>query len=131
VPHQITWNATVQIAGGPKASHSSTLEVEAYDVIAVEVADGADGVEVQVQPGGAGQVRFLMVSADPYSEDLSYSANAAEADPAQRNTLDALHLLVGAGAVSLLGDAPESLFFYNGSGAASAVRITVGRNVTA
>jgi hypothetical protein len=45
--------------------------------------------------------------------------------------LDAQQLLMGDGAVGLLGDPPESLSFTNGLGEAASIEILVGRKVTA
>ena len=127
MPAAITWTVNVQITGGPKLSASQTLTVDAYDKIEVLSPDGAADQEVEVQPGGAGQVRFLSIKSSPYGAGLTYKVNDAGADAI---TLDTLHLLIGGGAVGLLGDPPATLLFSNALGSSATVEILVGRNAT-
>jgi hypothetical protein len=127
---KINWTLNVQVVGGPKISATETLPVEGYDKLVVDIADGANGEDIQIQPGGSGQVQLLLISSDQYGDTLSYSVNAAEADPTKRIKLDSLQILVGEGAVGLLGAAPNTLYFYNTMGTAASVQILVGRIVT-
>lgn len=132
MPEKINWTVTVQVVGGPKLSESRTLEVEAYDLLEVEVPDGDDDtpgrVLVNVQPGGAGQVQFLMISSDLYHHRLTYTVDA---DPTEVH-LDDLHLLIGGGAVTLLGDTQNQFAFFNraNQGRPAFVKILVGRKAT-
>lgn len=127
MPKTITWKAQATITGGPSTSSSQSIPIEAYDEIEVELADGDADEEVEVQPGGAGQVRFLQITATTYGADLSYKVNAA-GNPA--HMLDRPLMLAGDGAVGLLGAAPASLFFTNSLGASATVHVLVGRNAT-
>lgn len=117
----------VEVAGAGTSSATHTVEAEAYDKIEVTVPAGSTGspkqVTVQVQPGAAGQVQLLLITADSYSDDLSYAA-----DGGSSVTLDAPQLLVGAGAVGLLG-AVQSIEFSN-EGDEVGVQILVGRDAT-
>lgn len=124
---RINWTLKVQVAEGPRMSVSKSVAVQAYDKINVVIEDGASGQEVQVQPGGEGQVQFLLIGSDYYGADLSYSVNAPEAASEDRTKLDALQLFVGDGAVGLLDSSPETLYFYNGLGEAASITILVGR----
>lgn len=125
---KINWTLNVQVAGGPKISASETTFVDAYDKIEITVAaDGTTGQEVQVQPGDAGQVQFLLIRSDAYGETLSYSVNATDSN---RIKLDALQLLIGDGAVGLLGNSPNKLYFYNNLGKDVSIHILVGRKAT-
>ncbi|MHC4086023.1 MAG: hypothetical protein ACYSWZ_00795 [Planctomycetota bacterium] len=127
---KINWAIDVQIVGGPKVSLSQTVSVEAYDNIEVTVADGAEGEDILILPGGTGQVQFLLIRSNRYGADLSYSVNAAEADSTKRIRLDSPQLLMGEGAVNILGTPPHTLFFYNNLGQDAAIQILVGRQAT-
>lgn len=124
----ITSRSEINVAGGPSMTISQTLSAEAYDLIDVTIADAAADIVVEVQPGSAtGQVQFLAVSASQFNPPLTYKVNAG-ANPS--HTLDRALLLIGAGAVGLLGFAPESLLFTNTTGSDITVQILVGRDAT-
>lgn len=128
----INVTCTVQVSDGPKLSVARTLSVETYDVIDVTIAGDNTSHQIELQPSTtAGSVRCLVLTAGSYSSDLSYSVNADETDPADRTALDQVQLLLGAGAISLLGAEPNSLFFYNDTGQDIDVHLLVGRNVSA
>lgn len=120
----------VEVAGAATSSATHTLEAEAYDRIAVVVPAG-DERTVQVQPGGAGQVSLLLVTAAEYPDDgagtnlLTYTV-----DGGGSIDLDAPLLLVGAAAVGLLGDVNEMVITNNHT-ADIEVSILVGRDATA
>ena len=124
----ITSVSEVSVAGGPSISISQTLPVDAYDLIDVAIADGAADLVVEVQPGSAaGQVQLLLVSASQFNPSLTYRVNDM-GNPT--HALDRALLLTGAGAVGLLGFAPESLLFTNTTGSDITVQILVGRDAT-
>lgn len=131
--HSIQWNISIRISEGPQLSMPRAIEVEAYDSISITIrgtgdAAGADiDREVELQPGGAGQVTFLAITADRYDTGLTYKVNA-DTNPAI--ALDQPCFLVGQGAVSLLDTAPARLFFSSGILQNAAVRILVGRDAT-
>lgn len=138
MPQKIAMTLNVQVTDGPKLSETRTVEVQAFDTIEVNVpaAAGANAghVEVQVQPGAAAQVQFLVIrllKSDHYTNgQLSYKVNAAENDVAKRTRLDSIQVLSGTGAVGLLGAAPNTLHLYNLLAEESAVQILVGRDAT-
>jgi hypothetical protein len=132
---KINCTVNVQVTDGPKFSLTNSTEVEAYDKIDVTVPKNTPDTKVQIQPGGAGQSMFLLITADKYADTLTYSVNVAVgaggagAPPAY--TLDGPHLLMGKGGVALLDDAPTDLFFSNGDATNDAkVHILVGRDAT-
>lgn len=127
MPEKINLTLNVQVVGGPRISASKTITVDAYDKIEVVIPDGATDEDIEVQPGGAGQVQFLLISSDQYGADLTYKVNDATADPIK---LDAQQLLMGDGAVGLLGSAPEKLLFSNGLGSDASIQILAGRKAT-
>jgi hypothetical protein len=124
---KINWTLNVQVVGGPKISAAQTVTVDAYDKIQVTIGAGAADEEVDVQPGGAGRVQFLLISSDQFGDDLTYKV-----DPAGNAIeLDAPQLLIGDGAVGLFGAPPTTLGFTNNLAQDANIEILVGRNATA
>ena len=128
MPEKINWTLNVQVAGGPKLFASSTLTLDAYDKIQVGIEAGATDKKVEVQPGGAGHVQFLLITSDPYGEGLTYKVNDSASSKVIK--LDGPHLLIGKGAVGLLDPAPTSLFFSSSLGKDATVEILIGREAT-
>ena len=132
---RISWSINVQVAGGPKISLSRSLDVDAYDKLSVPVAAGATGesaVPVEVQPASeAGRVLFLLISADRYDiENLACEVRDGEATTLTL-PLDGPQVLMGPGAISLLGATPpQTLYFTNGLESEARVDILVGRKAT-
>lgn len=129
---KIHWALTVQVVGGPKISASKTINhVDAYDKIDVVINAGEEE-EVQVQPGDPGQVQFLLIRSDRYAPPeqetpgLSYKVNGT----GKAIELDALQLLMGDGAVGLLGAGPKTLVFSNELDQDASIEILVGRKAT-
>ncbi|HSJ58876.1 MAG TPA: hypothetical protein VLC95_16945 [Anaerolineae bacterium] len=122
MPEKINWTLNVQVTGGPKESASATIEVDGYDKIEA-VIPAAGSATVEVQPGNGAM--FLLITASAYN-DLTYEVDES-GNPV---TLDGAHVLIGAGAVGLLG-ATQNAFEFNNNGAADVtVDILVGRNAT-
>lgn len=120
MPESISWTLNVQVVGGPKISAFDTLVVDAYDKIeAVIHANGS--AMVNVQPGDDAQ--FLLITASSY-ENLTYQVDASGTGI----NLDGAHVLIGAGAVSLLGATQNQFEFTNTGGQDVTVSILVGRN---
>jgi hypothetical protein len=132
MPEKLNWSLTIQVAGGPGEGASQSLDVEAYDVITVTVPGGdtttPGTATVQVQPGGSGQVAFLLVKSSLYDGNLTYAVDGGSAVK-----LDALHLFMGTGAVGLLGTTQNAFVFTNTVAVdkPAAVEILVGRKATA
>ncbi|HAG81433.1 MAG TPA: hypothetical protein DCL61_09725 [Cyanobacteria bacterium UBA12227] len=128
----------VQVVGGPQALISQPLSVEAYDKIEVTVKPG-DTLDVAVQPGGAGQVNFLLIKSSLVDEKLTYVVNDGGANnfpTSERIKLaQAFHLYLGKGGVSVFGIAPKVIEFKNDYAAGTtnkdaAIEILVGRDAT-
>ncbi len=126
----INWSVNVQVPAGPRLAKSGTVEIDAYDKLDIAVADGETDKEIELQPGGLGQVQVLLLLTNDASEDLTYKVNAAGADPIPLD--QPVHVYLGAGPIALLDAAagPTSLFFSNASGADAAVQVFVGRKAT-
>jgi hypothetical protein len=122
----IVLSINVGITNGPTQLINQTLSVDAYDKVDIKVPDGSAAMNVELQPGGAGKVRFLLVTCDQYSDKLSYKVNAGT----DVFLLDGPHVLTGLGAVSMLDPAPTAFIFANSSGKDTQVRILIGRKAT-
>lgn len=127
----------VQVVGGPQALISQPISVEAYDKIEVTVKPN-ETLNVSVQPGGVGQVNFLLIKSNLADEKLTYVVNDGVTNfPAsQRIKLDrGFHLYLGTGGVSVFGIAPKVIEFKNDYAAGTtnkdaAIEILVGRDAT-
>lgn len=105
---------------------SDTKEIEAYDKIEVSIEAETADKEVEIQPGGAGRIQFLLIKSDTYSEDLTYKVN----ELTKIIKLDALQVFIGNGAVELLTEPPEKLVFTNDLTNPVSIEILVGRMAT-
>ncbi len=121
---KINWALNVRVFGGPVIVASDTIDIDAYDKIEVSIETGASEKEVQIQPGGAGQIQFLLIKSDQYGDALTYKVNDKANDAIR---LDALQVLIGDGAVGLLKVPPEKLFISNGLASSASIDILVGR----
>jgi hypothetical protein len=128
MPETIVLTVGAEVASGPTIKESRTLTVDAYDKISVTVPDGASNLGVELQPGGAGSVRLLIVKSSLYGDALKYTVNTGTTD----HVLDGPHVLVGAGAVGLFGSEPTKLVFDNalGAGKDAQIQILIGRDAT-
>src|SRR5215211_1877760 len=98
----------------------------ASDKISVTVPDATSDLEVEIQPGGAGSIKLLVVKSSVYGEDLKYTINADATD----HVLDEPHVLIGTGSVGLYGAEPTKLVFDNALGEEAKLQILVGRDAT-
>lgn len=125
MPEIINWSFSVDVTLGPKLTGSDSLTVGAYDKASIAIAAGAADVDVQVQPANvAGKVQVLVLRAETYDPDLTISADGG----ATSFPLDGPLVLLGAGAVALLADAPQTLRFSNGTTADIGVDVLIGRD---
>jgi hypothetical protein len=125
----------VDVDGVPCMKTGKTMVFEAHDEIKKTVPANtvAGGVGIEVQPGGMGQVELLVISSSKYGKEdshVSYSINSADDTPDNRIKLDSAQVLMGEGAVGLLGQAPNTLYFYNQTETDADIHILVGRQTT-
>ena len=125
----VNWQFQAAIPGGPSVLlNQPAIPVAAYDVATVDVAPGASGIDVPIQPStGAGDVVFLVVSSSVYDPGINYTVDAL----AVNNVLDGPHVLLGSGAVGFLNSSapPQKLVFNNTSAKDTSVQVVVGRKV--
>lgn len=124
MPEIINWSYSVRARSGPQSNATGDLSVDAYEKISLAIVAGAE-IEVTVAPGTWSTVSGLFVSASKFSEDLSMSLDATKA-----LKLDGPLVLIGAGAVSLLGDQDATLTFKNDSPEDLVVNLLVARDAT-
>jgi hypothetical protein len=126
----VNWTVSVQVPGGPRVAQSGAIVVDAYDKVDLTLDDGAADAEVQIQPGGPGQVQVLVISTTRPSADLTYKVNDVAA--AEILLDQPVHAYMGTGPVALLDASagPTSLFFRNDSGAPAPIQVFVGRKAT-
>jgi hypothetical protein len=130
MPEKFSYSLNLQVASGPKLSEAKVVELEAYDKLTVTIKKAAQNIKIELQPGGAGQVQLLFISADKYGDKLTYKVNASAAAGDDIISLDGPLLLLSKGAVKLLDAAPSSLFFSNGLAEDVTLQILVGRDAT-
>lgn len=117
---KINWNYVAQALNGPSVSAQGGMEVDAYDKFAVTLADNATQ-QVNLVPGGT--VSLLAINPSPASDKLTYKLGSVDVK------LDGPHVLIGSGAVGLLGSL-ASLTFTNKTGADAVIEILIGRDAT-
>jgi hypothetical protein len=102
-------------------SWTDDIDVEAYDRIQVTVDAGAT-LKVDLAPAASANspVKLLVISPEKPDAKLTYGSDVQ---------LDGPHILLGQGAVSLLGGA-ATLDFKNGTDAPARIDILVGRDAT-
>ena len=128
MPETIVLTVGAEVASGPTIKESRTLTLDAYDKISVTVPDGTSNMEVQLQPGGTGSTRLLIIKSSQYGDALKYTVNAGTTD----HVVDQPHILIGAGAVGLFGSEPTKFVFDNalGAGKDAQIQILIGRDAT-
>mgnify|MGYP003574275237 CR=1 FL=1 len=119
--------ASISVAASGVATLSAVqdLEVEAIGSMDVLVAAG-DTVAVDVQPGPVDRLRLVFITADSYSDTLTYTVTGGPADV----VLDGPELFMGTGVIALLGATPNVFTFTNGGAEDVNVTVLVGRRVT-
>lgn len=125
-----SWTLSVHPSGAPAISASSaTAQLEGFDQVQVVVEPGATDMEVNIQPGPADRVALLLVSSTVYGPGLTFTvfkgnnkgATVALTQPQ----------VFAAGAVALLGAAPQIFKFTSTLLDPATVSVYVFRDATA
>ena len=116
------------IGGGPSFLAQDRFDTESF--IFTQVTVPAAGATVAVGAGAMADIQLIGIAVDAYKDAAGAfqvtMQNALAGSPTI--TLEGPIMLVGAGAVSLLGTAIESLVFMNATGEDRTVTILVARN---
>src|SRR3569833_4570985 len=113
---KLSWNYVAQAVNGPSLSAAGEMEVDAYDKLAITVADNASQ-QVDLVPNA--KASLLIINPENASTDLTYKVGANDIK------LDGPQVFIGAGAVALLGGA-TSLPYTNHTGADAVFVFFVG-----
>jgi len=134
---KINWSVNVQVADGPTIAASDSYDAQAFDKIEANVpgqtgsgsSATAGTATVDLQPGGDGKVKLLLIKSDFYDAKLSYKCKTTDAGKPDGPViaLDSLQLLMGSGALGLLNPAPNRLQFTNGTAIPANIQVLVGR----
>ena len=121
----IRWMYSVSAQGGPAAALADDFEADGYERISVTVPQ-AGNLNVTVGPGTWADVTSLVISASDMSGAITVEPDGVAAPV----PLDAPIVLLGAGAVALLGGGNASIAFTNPGAADVLVDIFVVRDAT-
>ncbi|MBN8452714.1 hypothetical protein [Accumulibacter sp.] len=120
---QVNWSYAVQVSGGPTLVGAGMRPVDGYVKLSLTVpAHGTQSIEVM--PGAGGAVQVLVIAPAKPSDKLTYQLDGNDVP------LDGPHVLIGAGAVSLLAAMVGTLSFDNGTDEDAAIDILAGRDST-
>lgn len=125
----VNWQFQAAVPSGPSVViNQPHIQVSGYDVVSVTVPAAASNLAVPVQPSTtAGDVILMIISSNRYDPGITYTVDGVGVPHA----LDAPHLLMGSGAVSLLnaGAPPQNLNFSNTLTSDVSVQILAGRKI--
>ena len=125
---KINVTVSVQVVGGRNLSENQSIDVDAVDSIDVELdKKGGPGAtkSVEVHPSETSEkIKLFMVTAKQYDGKVSYKLSNTKV------ILDAPHVLMGAGAVSLLGKNSQKIELANDGTEKASITILVGRAAT-
>jgi hypothetical protein len=125
---KLSYSISAQVSNGPRIALEDALLADAYGKFSAVVVAGAANVEVALPWGAGGKANFLVIKPAQASALLSYKVN----DDTSTNSyaLDGPHVLIGSGAIKLMGAGPSTLFFSNTSAKDIAVEILIGGDAT-
>jgi hypothetical protein len=101
----LKYSMNFQIVRGASLSIPGEIKLEGYEKIQVAVA--ASATSTITLPSG---IQFLIIKSTTYGDALSYKVNSETT----AIKLNAAHVFMGTGAVSILNAAPAKLVFTNG-----------------
>ncbi len=119
----INYQFLAAVSGGPSVSASENILTDSYELVQVTVEAAATGMKVELDIND--KVDMVVIRADKY-EALSYKKTAGGALVAITGPL----ILIGGGAVGLLGTTVASLFFSNSGANAREITILISRDAT-
>jgi hypothetical protein len=133
---KITITANIGVQNGPSISVNRVMEVQAYEMINVDIKT-ADPDKVVKLPGtGEGETLLLAITSSWYGDGkdtdnyVTYKVN----DNGDEFKLDQPHLLIGNSSVTMLNSVPTKLLFSYTKGTTSPdlvkIEILIGLKVT-
>lgn len=123
MPEKLSWTFAARVLGGPTLTRNGDVEVEAYVKVRVTIKKNSSQ-DVEIFPGAGGSAQLVVISpADP-SNKLTYEVGG------NKVPLDGPHILIGSGAVGMLGAKVGTLKFENKAAADAEIEIIAGRDAT-
>ena len=123
MPEKLSWNFAARVLGGPTIARNGDVEVEAY--VKIRVTIKKDKIQdVEVFPGAGGSAQLVVISPAIPSDKLTYEVGSAKVP------LDGPHILIGSGAVGMLGSKIGTLKFENKTPQDAEIEIIAGRDAT-
>jgi hypothetical protein len=120
---KVSWTFAARVLGGPTIAQSGEVQVEAYVKVAVTIRKGTTQ-NVEIFPGAGGSAQLVLVSPAKPSDKLTYELAG------KKVALDGPHVLIGSGAVGMLGATVGTLKFENQTGEDVDIAILAGRDAT-
>lgn len=124
MPELISWMVSIRARSGPQIMRNGDLPVDAYEKISVTL-EHDDEAEVTVAPGKWAGVTGLFVDASTFDEKLTLKLKDGKTIK-----LDGPLILIGAGAVSVLGDQDAVITLKNATDDTLTVSLLVARDPT-
>lgn len=120
---KLNWTFAARVLGGPTIADSGELDIEAYVKLAVTIKKGATQ-DVEVFPGAGGSAQIVVINPAKASDKLTYEVGTTNVP------LDGPHILIGSGAVGMLGNKIGTLKFKNNTTEDAELSILAGRDAT-
>ena len=120
---KLSWTFAARVLGGPTVARSGDLEVEAYTKLAVTIKKNTTQ-DVEIFPGAGGSAQLVVISPAAPSDKLTYEVGG------KKVPLDGPHIMIGSGAVGMLGSAVGTLKFENKTAQDADIAIIAGRDAT-
>jgi hypothetical protein len=120
---KLSWKFTASVLGGLTFARGGDLDVEAYVKVAVTIKKGTTQ-DVEIFPGAGGSAQLVVISAVEPSDKLTYELGG------NKVALDGPLVLIGSGAVGLLGAKVGTLKFENKAAQDIDIEIIAARDAT-
>ena len=120
---KLSWTFAARVLGGPTIARSGDVEVEAYVKLAVTIKKNTSQ-DVEIFPGAGGSAQLVIISPAVPSDKLTYELGG------NKVALDGPLILIGSGAVAMLGAKVGTLKFENKTAQDADIEIIGGRDAT-
>ena len=120
---KLNWTFAARVLRGPTIADSGELDVDAYVKLAVTIKKGATQ-DVEIFPGAGGSAQIVVINPATPSDKLTYEVGTTNVP------LDGPHVLIGTGAVGMLGNKIGTLKFKNNTTEDADLSILAGRDAT-
>jgi hypothetical protein len=123
MPEKLSWTFATRVLGGPTVAGSGEVDVDAYVKLAVTIKKNSSQ-DVEVFPGAGGSAQLVVISPAKPDPKLTYNLGGTDVP------LDGPHILIGSGAVRMLGQTVGTLKVKNDTKEDAQLSIIAGRDAT-